>query len=203
MADAVWRLEVNRLLPVELTMNKYIAILVVLAAAGCENELDLKGTDGPTFVPPPIHGNADAGAAAAAPAPEVERSAQALWVNPPAGACTGDQPSNTVRVKPVSGGTCLQFGANIEIPNLGIYTWPDGSAILNDTVNWAVGDLHSHLGKCQRITLWWDINFTGQSWWQQRCYTGGPGGGWNVWLIAPDNLTWWQASSMRYETWNQ
>lgn len=184
-------------------MNRLRALLVVALVAGaCEEEYDLHGADAPKqMLPPSGYSHGDAGVPATA-APEVEVSKQALWVNPPAGACTGEQPSNTVRVKPVSDGTCLQFGANVEIPNLGIYTWPDGSAILNDTVNWAVGDLHSHLGKCQRITLWWDINFTGQSWSQQRCYTGGPGGGWNVWLIAPSNLTWWQASSMRYETWN-
>lgn len=186
-------------------LNRALVVLnLAIVGLGCYGDGDdLKGKDAPSWTrPPDIHGSPTDAGVPAAQAPAVEVRSSALWVNPPAGACTGEQPGNTVRLRPSSTSSqCLQFGANVEITNLGFYTWPDGSAILNDTVNYALGDVHGMLNKTQRVTLWWDINFQGQSWWQQRQYTGGPGGGWNVWLIAPDNLPWWTASSLRYETW--
>jgi hypothetical protein len=131
---------------------------------------------------------------------DLEQRQQALWVNPAASACIGEQPAMTVRLfRYNDGGPCLQFGSNIEINNLGLYTWSDGSN-LNDNVGAAIGNVWGYPQKTQRVTVWWDWMFGGPSASHQVTYTGQPGGGYNVWLYNPWSFTF-GASSLRYEVW--
>jgi hypothetical protein len=131
----------------------------------------------------------------------VEEHKQALWVNPEASPCNGEQGAFTLRIFRFNDGTgpCLQFGSNIEINNLGLYTWSDGSN-LNDNVGKLVGNLWGYPGKTQRVTVWWDWMFWGPSASHQVTYTGQAGQGYNVWLYNPWDFSF-GASSLRYEVW--
>jgi hypothetical protein len=185
-----------------LTRNAFLVVVnLALVAGACEDETDLRKTDGPAAVPPMIGHAPDGGAAA--PVPEVEVKTQAIWVNPGASPCIGDQPAMTVRLYRWTSGAepCLQFPSNMEINFLGYYTWPapDGTN-LNDNVRRAIGSVQGHLGKCQRVTLVHDWMFIGPWAQHQVCYLGNPGQGWNVWLYHPDGFDF-GASSVRYEVW--
>lgn len=184
-----------------LTRNAFLVVLnLALVAGACEDETDLRSTDGPAGVPPMIGHAPDAGVSA----PAVEISQQKLYVNPPSSPCIGDQPANTVRLYRWTDNhiPCLQFPSNMEIEFLGWYVWPaPDNTNLNDNVRRAIGSVQGHLGKCQRVTLFSEWMFIlGTYAMHQVCYLGTPGQGWNVWLYNPDNFNF-GASSVRYETW--